>query len=244
MRENARASDEIRHLKIEKSFLRYPEGSVLVEMGAKVICGVSVEEKVPPFLKNSGKGWLTAEYAMLPRSTQDRSPRETQGLGGRPQEIRRFIGRSLRRAVSLEALGERTLTLDCDVLQADGGTRCAAITGAFVAAADAVAGLREAGLLAGEPILDHVAAVSVGLYQGEPVLDLDYEEDSGCDADCNVVMTGSGGIVEVQGTAEGDPFSRAQLERLLDYAATGIARLVELQREALAAPLPGSTKTP
>jgi ribonuclease PH len=246
-RPGGRRPDELRPVRLTRGYTRYAEGSVLVEFGhTRVLCTASVEDKVPGFLRGAGEGWVTAEYGMLPRATHTRSGREAAAgrQSGRSLEIQRLIGRSLRAVFDRKALGERTLTLDCDVLQADGGTRCAAITGAFVAAADAVAGLREAGLLAGEPILDHVAAVSVGLYQGEPVLDLDYEEDSGCDADCNVVMTGSGGIVEVQGTAEGDPFSRAQLERLLDYAATGIARLVELQREALAAPLPGSTKTP
>src|SRR5690606_23734030 len=191
--------------------------------------------------------WVTAEYGMLPRSTHTRSGREAAAgrQSGRSQEIQRLIGRSLRAVFDRKALGERTLTLDCDVLQADGGTPWAAITGAFVAAADAVAGLRAAGLLEGDPIRDHVAAVSVGLYRGEPVLDLDYDEDSDCDADCNVVMTGVGGIVEVQGTAEGDhPFSRAQLDRLLDYAASGIARLVEIQRDALASPRPASTNAP
>lgn len=241
-RPSGRRPDEMRPVRMSRGYTRYAEGSVLVEFGhTRVLCTASVEDKVPGFLRGAGEGWLTAEYGMLPRSTHTRSGREAAAgrQSGRSQEIQRLIGRSLRAVFDRKALGERTLTLDCDVLQADGGTRCAAITGAFVAAADAVAGLRAAGLLEGDPIRDHVAAVSVGLYRGVPVLDLDYEEDSGCDADCNVVMTGAGGIVEVQGTAEGDhPFSREQLDRLLDHAASGIARLVELQREALASPSP------
>jgi len=237
----------MREVRITRGFTRYAEGSVLVEFGhTKVLCTASVEDKVPGFLRGAGEGWLTAEYGMLPRSTHTRSGREAASgrQSGRSQEIQRLIGRSLRAVFDRRALGERTLTLDCDVLQADGGTRCAAITGAFVAAADAVADLRAAGLLTAQPIRDHVAAVSVGLYQGEPVLDLDYDEDSSCDADCNVVMTGQGGIVEVQGTAEGEPFSRAQLERLLDYAGSGIAQLVAIQREALALQSPAPSIPP
>lgn len=204
-----------------------------------VLCTASIETRVPPFIKGSGLGWVTAEYGMLPRSTSSRMRREaaTGRQGGRTVEIQRLIGRSLRAAFDRRLLGERTLTFDCDVLQADGGTRCAAITGAFVAAVDAVASLRASGALETDPVRDHVAAVSVGLWQGMPVLDLDYDEDSSCDADCNIVMTGTGGLVEVQGTAEGEVFSREALARLLDYASDGIEQLVALQREALALPL-------
>ena len=245
-RPSGRRPDEMRAIRISRGFTRYAEGSVLVEFGhTRVLCTASIEDKVPGFLRGAGEGWLTAEYGMLPRSTHIRSGREAASgrQSGRSQEIQRLIGRSLRAVFDRRLLGERTLTLDCDVLQADGGTRCAAITGAFVAAADAVAGLRAAGLLAGDPIRDHVAAVSVGLYRGEAVLDLDYDEDSSCDADCNVVMTGRGGIVEVQGTAEGEAFSRQQLDRLLDYAGSGIAQIVALQREALATPLASSNSS-
>ncbi|MFP5407266.1 MAG: ribonuclease PH, partial [Gammaproteobacteria bacterium] len=195
-----------------------------------------VVEGVPRWRKGSGLGWVTTEYAMLPRATHTRSDREAARgkQGGRTQEIQRLIGRSLRAVFDLERLGERTITLDCDVLQADGGTRCASITGAFVAARDAVDGLVRAGVLAASPIRDHVAAVSVGIYEGVGVLDLDYDEDSNCQTDANVVMTGTGGFVEIQGTAEGEPFSRAQLDRLVDLAAGGIATLVAAQKAALA----------
>jgi len=210
---------------------------VLVAFGdTRVLCTASVESKVPPFLRGAGRGWLTAEYGMLPRSTHTRSDREAARgkQSGRTQEIQRLIGRSLRAVFDLERLGERTITLDCDVLQADGGTRTAAITGAFVAAHDAVAWLLRRGEIEASPVRDFVAAVSVGLFEGTPVLDLDYAEDSSCDTDLNVVMTGGGGFVEVQGTAEGEPFTRAQMDALLGLATDGIARLVELQREALA----------
>jgi ribonuclease PH len=210
---------------------------VLVAFGdTRVLCTASVESRVPPFLRGAGSGWLTAEYGMLPRSTHTRSEREAARgkQSGRTQEIQRLIGRSLRAVFDLERLGERTITLDCDVLQADGGTRTAAITGAFVAAHDAVARLLERGELQASPVRDFVAAVSVGLYEGTPVLDLDYAEDSSCDTDLNVVMTGAGGFVEVQGTAEGEAFTRAQMDALLDLAGGGIARLIELQRAALA----------
>jgi len=201
-----------------------------------VLCSASLEEKVPGWMRGKGAGWITAEYGMLPRSTHTRTDREAAKgkQSGRTQEIQRLIGRSLRAVVDLVALGERQITLDCDVLQADGGTRCAAITGAWVALADACAGLVAAGKLAANPLRDHVAAVSVGLYDGEPVLDLDYAEDSACDTDMNVVMTGGGGLVEVQGTAEGEPFSRRQLDSLIDLAGGGIMQLVLAQREALA----------
>lgn len=209
---------------------------MLITMGeTKVICTASVEEKVPPFLKGQGKGWLTAEYGMLPRSTHTRTQREASSgkQSGRTQEIQRLIGRALRAVVDLSKLGERTIQIDCDVVQADGGTRCASITGAFVAAHDCITKLRERGLLTTNPVRDFIAAVSVGIYQGEPVLDLDYAEDSACDTDMNVVMTGAGGLIEVQGTAEGAPFSRAELDALLMLAERGISELVQAQRRAL-----------
>jgi ribonuclease PH len=199
-----------------------------------------VEEKVPPFLKGKASGWVTAEYGMLPRATHTRGNREAASgkQSGRTHEIQRLIGRSLRAVTDLAALGERQVTIDCDVLQADGGTRCASITGAMVALADAIAGLRARGLLARDPLRDFVAAVSVGIVKGEALLDLDYSEDSACETDMNVVMTGGGHFVEVQGTAEGEPFTRAQMDRMIDLASRGIARLVALQREALSVPLP------
>ena len=233
-----RRPDELRPVRFTRRFTRHAEGSVLVEMGhTRVLCTASVEEKVPPFLKGKGQGWVTAEYGMLPRATNTRGAREAaQGKqSGRTQEIQRLIGRSLRAVTDLSKLGERQVTLDCDVLQADGGTRCASITGAMVALADAVAGLRAQGLLAQDPMRDFVAAVSVGIVQGEPVLDLDYSEDSACGTDMNVVMTGAGHFVEVQGTAEGEPFTREQMRQLLDLAGGGIAQLVALQKQALAA---------
>jgi ribonuclease PH len=237
-RPSGRQPDQLRDVRITRHYTRHAEGSVLVEFGdTKVLCTASVEESVPPFLRGKGEGWVTAEYGMLPRSTHTRSAREAAKgkQSGRTQEIQRLIGRSLRAITDLKMLGERQITLDCDVLQADGGTRCASITGAWVALHDACEKLVAAGKLAANPVRDHVAAVSVGIYQGTPVLDLDYPEDSGCDTDMNVVMTGSGGIVEVQGTAEGEPFTRAQMERLLLLAEDGIGRLIELQRAALAA---------
>ncbi|NYT60720.1 ribonuclease PH [Alcaligenaceae bacterium] len=235
-RPTGRQAAELRPLSIEVGYTRHAEGSVLIKAGdTHVLCNASVLNKVPPFLKGKGQGWVTAEYGMLPRSTHTRSDREAARgkQSGRTQEIQRLIGRSLRAVFDLTALGERTLHLDCDVLQADGGTRCASITGAWVAAAIAVQGLLKQGLLASDPLLDHVAAVSVGLVSGRPVLDLDYIEDSGCDADMNVVMTGAGKFVEVQGTAEGPAFERKELDALLDMAQEGIAQLVMLQKEAL-----------
>ncbi|WP_397473336.1 ribonuclease PH [Pusillimonas sp.] len=235
-RPSGRLFDQLRSVSLEIGYTRHAEGSVLIKMGdTHVLCNASVLDKVPPFLKGKGQGWVTAEYGMLPRSTHTRSDREAARgkQSGRTQEIQRLIGRSLRAVFDLEALGERTLHLDCDVLQADGGTRCAAITGAWLAAALAVRGLSAKGELAGEPLLDHVAAVSVGLVGGQPVLDLDYPEDSGCGADMNIVMTGAGGFVEVQGTAEGQTFDREALDTLLDLAAGGIANLIELQKQAL-----------
>jgi ribonuclease PH len=233
---NGRPADSLRPVRLTRGYTRYAEGSVLVEFGeTKVLCNASVEEKVPGHKKGSGQGWVTAEYGMLPRSTHTRSDREAARgkQSGRTQEIQRLIGRSLRAVFDLSALGERTIHLDCDVLQADGGTRTAAITGAFVAAYDAVAKLRAAGLVTGQPIADFVAAVSVGMVGGVPVLDLDYEEDSSCGTDMNVVMTGRGGFIEVQGTAEGEPFTRMQMDALLALAGQGIGQLVTLQKQSL-----------
>jgi len=237
-RDSDRRADELRPVRFTRRFTRHAEGSVLVEMGhTRVLCTASVEEKVPPFLKGRGQGWVTAEYGMLPRATNTRGSREAASgkQSGRTQEIQRLIGRSLRAVTDMAKLGERQVTLDCDVLQADGGTRCASITGAMVALADAVATLREKGLVAENPLRDFVAAVSVGIVNGEPMLDLDYPEDSACGTDMNVVMTGAGHFVEVQGTAEGEPFTREQMQRLLDLAGNGIAQLVALQKQALAA---------
>ena len=236
-RPSGRAATELRPIRITRGFTRHAEGSVLIEFGeTRVLCTASVEESVPPFLRGKGQGWLTAEYGMLPRSTHTRSPREAAKgkQSGRTQEIQRLIGRSLRAVVDMQALGERQITIDCDVLQADGGTRTAAITGACVAVHEALDGLVKAGKLPANPMRDFVAAISVGIYKGVPVLDLDYLEDSDCETDMNVVMTGSGGFVEVQGTAEGSPFSRAELDALLDLAGAGIARLVAEQKRALA----------
>src|SRR4051812_27082209 len=236
MRPSKRQPDELRNIRITRRYTRHAEGAVLIEAGdTKVLCTVSVEEKVPPFLKGKGQGWLTAEYGMLPRATNTRSDREAARgkQSGRTQEIQRLIGRALRAVVDLKAVGERTLQIDCDVLQADGGTRTASITGAFVAVHDAVSFLLDKQLIAASPIRDFVAAVSVGMYQGVPVLDLDYPEDSACDTDMNVVMTGSGGLIEVQGTAEGVPFSRAEMNSLLDLAHKGIQQLNAAQKAAL-----------
>ena len=217
---------------------KHAEGSVLIEFGdTKVLCTASVLEKVPPHQKGSGEGWVTAEYGMLPRSTHTRSDREAARgkQSGRTQEIQRLIGRAMRSVFDLKLLGERTIHLDCDVLQADGGTRTAAITGAYVAARDAVNHLLENKVISTDPIINSVAAISVGIYQGVPVLDLDYAEDSQCDTDMNVVMTGTGGMIEVQGTAEGAPFSRDELEALLNLASEGIGQLTRIQKEALQA---------
>jgi ribonuclease PH len=237
-RARGRAADALRAVTIERHYTCHAEGSVLVSFGdTKVLCTASVEEKVPPHKRGSGQGWVTAEYGMLPRSTHTRSDREAARgkQSGRTQEIQRLIGRSLRTVFDLPGLGERTIHLDCDVLQADGGTRTAAITGAFVAAHDAVSWLLAQGRLAQSPVRDFVAAVSVGIVDGTPLLDLEYTEDSACDTDMNVVMTASGGFVEVQGTAEGAPFTRTEMDRLLALASQGIADLVRQQRAALAA---------
>jgi len=236
-RPSGRAVDELRPFSLTRGFTRYAEGSVLVRAGdTHVLCTASVLDKVPPFMKGRGEGWVTAEYGMLPRATHTRGDREAARgkQSGRTQEIQRLIGRSLRAVFDLSALGERTLHLDCDVIQADGGTRCASITGAWVAASDAINLLLERGEIERNPIRDAVAAVSVGLVDGRPVLDLDYQEDSACDADVNVIMTGAGAFVEVQGTGEGATFTRAELDTMLGLAETGIARLVAQQRAALA----------
>ena len=230
-RPDGRAPDELRPIRLTRAFQPNPEGSCLIELGAtRVVCAATIENRVPPWLRDTGRGWVTAEYSMLPRATVERTQREVKSgrPSGRTQEIQRLIGRSLRAVTDLAALGERSITVDCDVLVADGGTRTASITGAYVALADALATVDAAKALRTE-----VAAVSVGILGGEPVLDLDYVQDAAADVDMNVVMTGESGLVEVQGTAEGDPFDRAVLERLLDLAASGIDRLVRAQREAL-----------
>jgi ribonuclease PH len=237
-RPGGRAADALRPVTLTRSYTRHAEGSVLVAFGhTQVLCTASVEERVPPHKRGSGEGWVTAEYGMLPRATHTRSDREAARgkQSGRTQEIQRLIGRSLRSVFDLAALGERSILIDCDVLQADGGTRTAAITGAFVAAHDAVSWLLQQGRIGSSPIRDFVAAVSVGVLDGTPLLDLEYVEDSACDTDMNVVMTGRGGFVEVQGTAEGAPFSRAEMDTLLALADSGIRELVGAQRSALAA---------
>ena len=237
MRPSQRKPDQLRAIRITRHYTKHAEGSVLIECGdTKVICTASVEERVPPHKKGSGEGWVTAEYGMLPRSTGERMSREAAKgkQSGRTQEIQRLIGRSLRAVVDLQKLGERTIQIDCDVIQADGGTRTASITGAYVALQDAVTGLMNKGLVKENPLKDAIAAISVGIYQGTPVLDLDYVEDSACDTDMNVVMLGSGHFVEVQGTAEGHAFSREEMDALLELAKSGIAQLIEMQRKALA----------
>ena len=237
-RAQGRATDALRRISLVRGYTKHAEGSVLVSFGdTRVLCTASVEEKVPPHKRGSGEGWVTAEYGMLPRATYARTDREAARgkQTGRTQEIQRLIGRSLRTVFDLAALGERTISLDCDVLQADGGTRTAAITGAYVAAYDAVSWLLAEGVLKASPLKDAVAAVSVGILRGVPLLDLDYSEDSVCDTDMNVVMTGQGGFVEVQGTAEGVAFSRDEMSRMLVLADKGIRELVAAQRLALAA---------
>jgi ribonuclease PH len=235
-RRDGRRADQLRPITLTRDFIQHAEGSALVEFGAtRVICTASVEDKVPPFLRGQGQGWVTAEYGMLPRATATRTPRETTRPGGRSQEIQRLVGRSLRAVVEMAKLGERTFWVDCDVIQADGGTRTAAITGGFLALADAFAKLVEAQLLASLPLRDQVAAASVGVVAGTPVLDLDYLEDSSAEVDMNVVMTGSGAFVEIQGTAEQVPFGPDRLQEMLALARRGIEQLVALQRRALAA---------
>ena len=242
-RTGGRAADQLRPVRITRGFTLHAEGSVLIEFGqTRVLCTASVEDRVPPHKRGSGEGWVTAEYGMLPRATHTRGDREAARgkQSGRTQEIQRLIGRSLRAVFDLKALGERTITLDCDVLQADGGTRTAAITGAFVAAQDAVNRLIAAGKITASPITGPVAAISVGIVEGTPLLDLEYVEDVACDTDMNVVMTGAGHFVEVQGTAEGAAFTRAEMDRLLQLAEKGIGELVELQAAALKQPLPAA----
>jgi ribonuclease PH len=237
-RPSGRTADQLRAVSIERHYTRHAEGSVLVSFGdTKVLCTASVEERVPPWLRGKGEGWVTAEYGMLPRATTDRTQREAArgGQGGRTMEIQRLIGRSLRACVDRAALGERVITLVCDVIQADGGTRTAAITGAYVALVDAVATLTRRNAIKRNPILGAIAAVSVGIYNGVPVLDLDYAEDSNCDTDMNVVMNDGGGFIEVQGTAEGHAFRREEMNVLMDLAAKGIDELVAAQRAALEA---------
>ncbi|MEW8064496.1 MAG: ribonuclease PH [Candidatus Thiodiazotropha sp.] len=236
MRPSARQADELRPITIARQYTKHAEGSVLVSFGdTQVICTASVEEQIPRFLKGAGQGWITAEYGMLPRSTTDRMGREAARgkQGGRTLEIQRLIGRSLRAAVDLKRLGERTITLDCDVIQADGGTRTASITGACVALVDAINHTRNLGLLDDDPMLDMVASVSVGVYNGEPVLDLDYAEDSNAETDMNVVMNDQGGFIEVQGTAEGAAYSRDELNAMLDLAQQGIAQIIQIQKQVL-----------
>ena len=236
-RPSGRASDQLRAVRIERHYTRHAEGSVLVSFGdTRVLCNASIEERTPAWLRGKGEGWITAEYGMLPRATNERMQREAArgGQGGRTMEIQRLIGRSLRACVNRQALGERVITLDCDVIQADGGTRTAAITGAYVALVDAVNALMQRENLKRSPIVGAVAAVSVGIYKGVPVLDLDYAEDSDCDTDMNVVMNDGGGFIEVQGTAEGHAFRRDEMDAMLALAEKGIAELVAAQRSALA----------
>ena len=236
VRSGARATNALRPVRITRNYTMHAEGSVLIEFGnTKVLCTASVEERVPPHKRGSGEGWVTAEYGMLPRATHSRNDREAAKgkQSGRTQEIQRLIGRSLRAIFDLKKLGERTIQLDCDVIQADGGTRTAAITGAFVAAQDAVNGLLAAGKIAETPITAAVAAISVGIVQGTPLLDLEYTEDAACDTDMNVVMTGAGHFVEVQGTAEGVAFTRAEMDQLLGLAEKGVTELMALQQQAL-----------
>jgi ribonuclease PH len=236
MRVSGRKANQLRAVKIIPDYLKFAEGSVLIETGdTKVLCSASVEEKVPPFLKGTGKGWVTAEYSLLPRSTETRTSREVARgrVTGRTSEIQRLVGRALRAVVDYEALGERTIWIDCDVLQADGGTRTASITGAFVAMCLALKKIKAQGLISRFPVNDLVAATSVGIVDGEIILDLEYSEDSQAEVDMNVVMTGGGKFVEVQGTAEGKPFDRAELDQLLDMAAGGIRELIQLQKDII-----------
>ena len=237
MRPSGRAPDELRPVTITRHYTKHAEGSVLIEFGdTKVLCNATVEEKVPGFLRGQGQGWVTAEYGMLPRSTGSRMGREAARgkQGGRTMEIQRLIGRSLRAAVDLEALGENTITIDCDVIQADGGTRTASITGAFVALADAVRYMQDNDMIQSDPILGHVASVSVGIYMETPIMDLDYAEDSSCETDMNIVMNDQGGYIEIQGTAEGTSFSPQELQAMLDLGKRAIDQLIAHQREALA----------
>ncbi|AKJ93864.1 MULTISPECIES: ribonuclease PH [Thioalkalivibrio] len=237
MRPSGRAADAMRAVRFTRHFTRHAEGSVLVEFGdTRVLCNATVESRVPPWLKNKGRGWVTAEYSMLPRSTHERMVREAARgkLGGRTMEIQRLIGRSLRAAVDLEALGERQIIVDCDVIQADGGTRTAAISGAYVALRDAIRKAREQGLIRKDPLHGHLAAVSVGIFNGTPVLDLDYDEDSQAETDLNLVMNEAGGVIEIQGTAEGHAFRRDELDQMLDLGEKGIREICDAQRAVLA----------
>ncbi len=236
MRKNGRHEEELREVKITRNFLKYPHGSVLIEMGeTKVICTATIEGRVPPFLRNSGKGWLTAEYSMLPMATQERSQRESARgrIGGRTHEIQRLIGRSLRAVTNLECFGEKTVYIDCDVIQADGGTRTASITGSFIALVDLFRKMKESGDCEIMPVQDYVSAISVGIVGGQLMLDLEYEEDSRADVDMNVVMTGAGEFIEVQGTAEKVPFSRERLTDMVELAGRGIQKLTEIQKQSL-----------
>lgn len=236
MRLNNRANNETRSIEIIRNYTKHAEGSVLIKCGdTHVICNASIEEKVPSFLKGKNQGWVTAEYGMLPRSTSTRMSRESSRgkQSGRTQEIQRLIGRSLRAIIDLNSLGERTIHVDCDVIQADGGTRTASITGAYVALCDAINPLLEKGVLETTPIKDEVAAISLGIKDGEVLIDLDYEEDSTCDTDMNIIMTGKGKFVEVQGTAEGEPFSKEEMNKIILLAEKGISKIIELQRNAL-----------
>ncbi|MBI4335058.1 MAG: ribonuclease PH [Candidatus Omnitrophica bacterium] len=236
MRANGRGTEELRKLKITKNFMKFAEGSCLIEFGStKVICTASLEEAVPPFLRGKGEGWVTSEYGMLPRSCKSRVAREASRgkLSGRTQEIQRLVGRSLRSVVDLGELGERTIWIDCDVIQADGGTRTASITGSFVALIDALEKMRKGGILGRIPVSDYVAAVSVGILDGRTLLDLDYAEDSNAQVDMNLVMTSAGKIIEIQGTAEGEPFSEAELDKLLQHGKKGISKIIEAQKRSL-----------
>jgi len=234
MRIDGRKADELRKIKITRNYIKSAEGSVMIQMGDTwVICTATVENSVPPFLRGKGTGWVTAEYAMLPRSSGQRIQRERSKVGGRTHEIQRLIGRALRSVVDMEALGERSVLIDCDVVQADGGTRTASITGAYIALMDALRHVKKQGLIGTVPVLDHLAAVSVGIVDGKPLLDLCYTEDSSAEVDMNLVMTGKGGIVEIQGTAEGEPFSKAELTKLLALGEKGIKQLIQKQKESL-----------
>jgi len=234
MRIDGRKADELRKLKITRNYIKSAEGSVLIQMGDTwVICTATVENSVPPFLRGKGTGWVTAEYAMLPRSSAQRIQRERAKIGGRTHEIQRLIGRALRSVVDMKVLGERSVLIDCDVVQADGGTRTASITGAYIALVDALRQVKKQGMITSVPVIDHLAAVSVGIVDGKPMLDLCYTEDSSAEVDMNLVMTGKGGIVEIQGTAEGEPFSKAELAKLLALGEKGIKALVMKQKELL-----------
>ncbi|MDD4879476.1 MAG: ribonuclease PH [Candidatus Omnitrophica bacterium] len=235
-RTDGRGAEFLRKVNVTRNYMKFAEGSCLMELGeTKVICTASVEENVPMFLKGKGTGWVTSEYGMLPRSCQQRVQREAVrgAIGGRTHEIQRLVGRSLRAVVDLPALGERSVWIDCDVIQADGGTRCASITGSFIALADALSWMKKKGMIAKIPILDYVAATSVGIIKGEPVLDLTFQEDSGADVDMNIVMTGGGKFIEVQGTAEGEPFDGEELHKLLELAKKGVGQLIDMQKKVL-----------